>query len=439
MAKDHNTLCKTKSDATRILRALKDSLSTKISFDYDTTRGNRLLQQDMFFQSWTSRIREKVAAPQTIVDAFLPKCSLETTIDRCIHGLIERHPILCELAGLLHQSNTIDTHWNDTLKNTILDTLHAMHIYEALARYAADGNKKMVTSLIDFYSFEKWAMYKSRRELLTKTHPFTFVKSESVNWCLMQYISMSNVMEDTTLEPDEKQMLLSKMGKMVTFGLNTNIYEAVFADKVRSSSKNKYRLNSDAGKHGLLFYPYGIASVKNDILYFEDMSQYYASMYLAWNLCFICEAPNAHLLYAKLLQPYVLDAPPHAFMFRRALSLLITVQSFMCNALRKTPTYRNRYDMRKMHPLFAALNLKYANTAMIHNHGTTSYSYKLKKFFLNLPSLSKQMMNLIRTDPLKHMDSRKQFQAPRVSEVYRRVLRKTKKAVLRQRSTRRAH
>ena len=218
IAKKHNTVCKSQANAKQILNALKTNLATKISFDFDTQRGNKLLNKDLFLEDWDSRIRERILSPHTIVKNYTIKWSMETTINRCIRGLIKKHPILCELASILHQSNTLDTYWNDTLKETILDTLHVMHIYEALVRYA-DGNKKMVTSLIDFYSFEKWESYKSSWELLTKTHPFTFIKAESVNWCLMQYISMSDVIEDNTLEHATKTKMLSKMGEMVTFGL----------------------------------------------------------------------------------------------------------------------------------------------------------------------------------------------------------------------------
>ena len=185
----------------------------------------------------------------------------------------------------------------------------------------------------------------------------------------------------------------------------------------RSSNTDYSVNNATAGTNGLLLQPYGRPSLENGAMVFNDMTQTYMSQYTSWNLCFICKYTSAPLLYAKLFQPFVLDAEPKYFMFRRAISLLFTVQSTLCNVLYSTHN-KDHYDVSKIHLTFSELNLAYGNAMMRHIHGNTSYWYKTKLFFKNIPYLAKKITTLFQSHPLEHMNSRKQYTRKRSSVLY---------------------
>ena len=423
IAQDQNKLIKTKRTAKTVVSDLVERALQKFPITLDIKLIHDIVNNRLYLKHWKKIIDQDVPTPQHIVDTYCKQPNIiETVIDGFKHGCVRRHPVLCELIGIISHHKWLDTAYTKKVFKIVNKTVHAMVVFEALVRYAIT-NAKFIICVIDFYSIMKWKKYKSNYELfskLNKSSLFTLVKAESVNWCLMQYLQMNDTQKSQSFTKEQKEKMLEKIGDRCRFGLDTNIYEAVFADKVLNT--NYSVKNATAGTNGLLLQPYGIPTLENKVMVFSGMQQTYMSMYTSWNLCFICEF-SAPLLYAKLLQPFVLDAEPKYFMFRRAISLLFTVQSAMCNMLYNVD-YKDTFDVSKIHLSFAELNLAYGTAMMQHIHGQTSTLYKTKLFFKNIPYLARKLVILFQSKPLKHMNSRKKYTRRSSNKLYKELTRR---------------
>jgi hypothetical protein len=145
------------------------------------------------------------------------------------------------MAVILH-NNWVDTAYDKRTFGVVEKTVHMMIVYDALVKYSVT-DAQFVKCVIDFYSFMKWKKYKTNYELLSKMNTeslFSLVKAESVDWCLTQFLQMCEVRESRSFTKEQKKAMFAKIGDRCAFGLDTNIYEAVFGDKVI-----KYRLQCE--------------------------------------------------------------------------------------------------------------------------------------------------------------------------------------------------
>ena len=427
IAQQENHFVKTKKEAKKVLDDSVARALQKHPITLDIKLIHHIVNHTLYLKQWEKIIVQNVPTPQHIVDTYCKQPNIiRTVIDGFKHGCVQRHPVFCELIGMILHHKWLDTSYTKKVFQVVNKTVHTMVVFEALVRYAIT-DAKFLKCVIDFYSFMKWKKYKNNYELLSKLDKeslFALVKAESVDWCLTQYLQMCEVRDSHSFTKKQKEDLYEKIGERCAFGLDTNIYEAVFGDKVINTDYSVN--NATAGTNGLLLQPYGRPTLENGVMVFNGMEQTYMSMYTSWNLCFICKYTSAPLLYAKLFQPFVLDAEPKYFMFRRAISLLFTVQSTMCNIL-YSMNNKDQYDVSKIHLTFSKLNLAYGTAMMQHIHGYTSYWYKTKLFFKNVPYLARKLVTLFQSKPLEHMNSRKQYTRKRSSVLYKELTRQSLK------------
>ena len=417
IANQENTFVKSEPHATHVVDELVKRALRKHPIKLNKTLIQSLVNNTLYLKDWKRIIVQNVPTPQHIVHLYCKTITIHAIIEGFKKGCVRRHPVLCELMAVILHNNWVDTAYDKRTFGVVEKTVHMMIVYDALVKYSVT-DAQFVKCVIDFYSFMKWKKYKTNYELLSKMNTeslFSLVKAESVDWCLTQFLQMCEVRKSRSFTKEQKKAMFAKIGDRCAFGLDTNIYEAVFGDKVINTDYSVN--NATAGTNGLLLQPYGRPSLENGAIVFNDMTQTYMSQYTSWNLCFICKYTSAPLLYAKLFQPFVLDAEPKYFMFRRAISLLFTVQSTLCNVLYSTHN-KDHYDVSKIHLTFSELNLAYGNAMMRHIHGNTSYWYKTKLFFKNIPYLVKKITTLFQSHPLEHMNSRKQYTRKRSSVLY---------------------
>lgn len=429
IAKTENRYVKNQADATQVVNKIVRLAQSKHRVTLDRTLVDSLVLHTLFLKEWDERIKYK-PNPLDIVKTYIKRNNIASVLDGFKKGCIGRHPVLCELMAIILENKWVEDHYDEKTFKVVKNTVHMMLIFDALVKHTVSDSHFLVC-LMDYYSFMKWRKYKTNNELLgrDKESLFAVIKAESVDWCLTQFLQMKDVRDSKSFNKTQRAEMFRLIGKRCAFGLDTNIYEAIVGDKIINTEYS--RNNATAGTNGLLLQPYGIPSLENSQMVFNQMRQSYASHYLAWNLCFICKYTSAPMLYAKLFQPYVLDAEPKDFMFRRAISLLLTVQSVMCNIFYRN-SYRDSYDVSKLHVPFSELNLKYGNAIMVHYHGTSSHWHKFKLFWHHLPHLASKLTALFRSKPLAHMNSRKPYRRRRSSSLYKELTWKTLKRPYRQ-------
>lgn len=423
-ANEQNTLVKNKETAKRIVDTFIRCAVKKRPLKFKKKLIESLINRTLYLKDWKKFIVQNVPTPQQIVYTYCKEHTIKSVIHQFKIGCVNRHPVLCELMAIILENEWISTKYDKKTFLVVEKMVHMMLIFDALVKYAVT-DPKFVMCVIDFYSFMKWKKYETNYELLSKLNKeslFSFVKAESVDWCLIQFLQMCEIRSSHSFTKKKKQDLYVKLGERCAFGLDANIYEAVFVDKMINTDYSVN--NATAGTNGLLLQNHGIPTLEKNAIVFNDMTQTYASHYTAWNLCFICKYMSAPLLYAKLFQPFVLDAEPKYFMFRRAISLLFTVQSTLCNLL-YSGVYHDQFDVSKIHLSFSKLNLGFGNAIMNRIHGSTSYWYKTKLFFKNIPYLAKKLTILFQSKPLEHMNSRKKYTRRRSSVLYKELTGRT--------------
>jgi len=412
IAQTVNTHVKTPHDAVPILDKMGDIVKTHINNGkYNKVLAITLLNDDLQFRNWD--ITKGEDSPVSILNTYVNSYGssiLIDTLDTVKRSIVEKHPVLCELFAIaIHEkwiyNECTERHWH-----IIHKMCHMMVIYDALVKHAIKS-KEWIYLVIDHYSKIKWEKFNTIKEYIRKTNAFSFIKGESVNWCLFQFFKMCVVKYDTTKDNTTHKLLLNKLGKTIKIGLDINIYEAVSVDRVLQNSQN-----ATAAVKGLLGTTTGSATISEQDTMQIDVGQQWASLYVAWNLCFICKFSNAHMLYAKLLHPYTLDAPPEDFVYRRAISLLFAVQGFLINQLNNVESPPSFPSAVKMQTTLATLNEKYAKEMVkINPHPTKNPLLKIKTLHYNIRQITD-------TSPLMHILSRTTYRPPSIDTICKNVL-----------------
>ena len=408
IARKHNRLCKTPVEAKQNIDALVAHVQHHMSVSFDPQTVESLLNETMFLNKWKRVVRDRtVQTPHEIVAAYQRKTTMRSFIQAFKNGLVKNHPVLCEIATHilrhLHPTQGLDS----TTILVVKQTLHSMFILEALTRYACQ-NSTFTLHLINYYYTLKWSHQKDITYFMNTDTGFPFVKAESVMWALDRYYQM-RVVHQSTISPTNKRLLKKRLGEEVVLGLNANVYEAVLADKYLNTTIT--RTNARAGTNGLLKHPYGYAKYTPDTIVFPQMSQLYASMYTSWNLCFVCPYAFGPLLYGKLLFPYLTNSPPQHFIFRRAISLLVAVNSALCTYLYKTKPL-GKFDVASTRGLLAQCNLRYANE-MVPKQKRSRLRYTKR-----LMKTMKQAKTLCDSKPFHQYMSRKKYTPPPIHTIY---------------------
>ena len=419
IAAKHNRLCKTKADAKANIDALVEQVRQRVPLGLDTGMLTSLLDDTMHFHKWTWVMRDSsLQTPHQIVAEFRRKMRMSKFVSAFKTALATNHPVICEIATYMLVNDCVKKHWTPKMTQTVKQTLHTMYIYEAITRYAS-ANSSFPIELINYYNTMKWTHKKSTTNLLLNTNSaFSFVKAESVVWCFDRFYQMRTV-HQSAISASNKTHIKKKLGKEIALGLKTNIYEAIFADKYINTSAS--RINARAAQNGLITHPCGIAHYEQsaETISFPQMTQLYTSMYTSWNLCFVCLFSPAPLLYAKLLYPYLAGSPPKSFIFRRAVSLLIAVNSVLCNQLNNISTESHKFDVPHLQLMMAKSNLLYANEMLRMHRGTPkSRLQKHATFVKSVPKTIKNIQMMYESKPFDQYASRKKYKVPTVDAIY---------------------
>lgn len=410
IAKKHNRLCKTQATAKRNIDALVARLQQQLSLDLDLQMLRSLLKETLFFNKWQNVIRDKtVQTPMEVVESYRHKTTMRAFIQAFKKGVVTNHPVLCEIATCLLKKGDAKTKLNPSTALVLKQTLHIMYILEAITRYACH-NSTFTLHLINYYYTLRWSHCKSISHYANIETVFPFVKAESVMWALDRYYQM-RVVHQSSIHPNNKRTILNKIGEEVVLGLNTNVYEAVLADKYLNTKVTN--MNAKAAITGLLKSSYGHAEYKPDTIVFPKMTQLYASMYTSWNLCFVCPYNFAPLLYGKLLFPYLTNSPPQHFIFRRALSLMVVANSILCTHLYKTQPL-GKFDVKATRERLAQCNLLYANEIFVKANHQQSRVRSTKRIMKTM----KQAKALYNSMPFQHYNSRKKYKPPPIQTIY---------------------
>lgn len=410
IAKKHNRRCKTRATAKRNIDALVARLQQQLSLDTDPLLLRSLLNDTLFFDKWKSVIRDKtVQTPQEVVESYRHTTTMHEFIQAFKRGLVANHPVLCEMGTCILEQGDANTSLDPSTATVLKQTLHIMYIFEAITRYACQ-NSTFTLHLINYYYTLRWSHHKSISHYMNTETGFPFVKAESVMWALDRYYQM-RVVHQSNIRPDSKRALLKTIGDEVVLGLNTNVYEAVIADKYLNTNVTKR--NARAGINGLLKISYGHAEYKPDTIVFPQMTQLYASMYTSWNLCFVSPYDFAPLLYGKLLFPYLTNSPPQHFIFRRAISLMVAVNSVLCTHLFKTRPL-GKFAVDSVQEQLAMCNLLYANEMFACAKQDRSGVRTTKRVLKTM----KQAKTLCDSKPFHHYTSRKKYKPPPLHTIY---------------------
>ena len=388
-----------------------------------------ILNNDLHFVNWGQNYS---ASPLILLNKEMQQSvNLGPTIKQ-LSCIAERHPPLCQMAFVILEQKNLNlesyfipyvdgVHEEPTGKSVsfhtlMLMTLHTMYIFDVLVKYAVD-HVQFQYDLINYYNAEKRKHYKSVRELVKKTNVFSLVKGESVNWEFPIWAKMRALKLQGVKDTDKRVKDLSDKSR---FGLTLNVMEAVQTDKFH------YKLpeNADAGLV-LVFNPVGAVSIESnpnkgmsDIVKIQ-MPGIWDALYFSWNLCFISKISHPHLTLAKLFHPFVSCAEPDDFIYRRAISLAITVQSFMLDQLQKKP-YLSRFPGNS-HKLFGYFTQALANinkecaqyiADKVNKGDINSMKYKARQYIKNSGSFTMQLFKMIAGNPLKQTLSRSDYVAP---------------------------
>lgn len=421
IAKKHNRLCKTKAVAKTNVDALVEQVRQHVPIELDTEMLTSLLDDTMYFHKWTWVMRDSTSqTPHQIVDEFRREMRMSYFVNAFKTALVKNHPVICEIATYMLVNDCVKKHWTPKMTQLVKQTLHVMYIYDAITRYAS-ANSSFSMDLINYYYIMKWKHRKSTADMLLDIDSvFSFVKAESVVWCFDRLYQMREV-HHSVISASNKAHIKKKLGQEIALGLKTNIYEAILADKYINTKAS--RLNARAAQNGLIKHPCGIAHYEQnaDTLSFPQVTQLYTSMYTSWNLCFVSPFGPAPLLYAKLLYPYLAGSPPKSFLFRRAVSLLIAVNSSLCSRLNNiSPNESHKFDdVQHLQLMMAQSNLLYANEMLRMHQGTPKSRLRRHKAFVkSVPKTMKNIRTLYESKPFDQYASRKKYKVPAVDAIY---------------------
>jgi hypothetical protein len=396
-------------------------------FKYEPRRAARILNDDLHFRFW-----QKEPTPQTVVQQYVENkpaafTDLATLIVNCVSL---RHPAVCEILAKVPQIERVPAFvvWKDGItdkpKNKTWDVQeflkemwHCMLIFDALVIHAV-ANVHFQHELIRYYNRQKMRYFKSLPEYVQKTNFFSLVKGESVQWEFPIWDKMRVIHQDQKMLLAEKQKRLHSLSEKSRFGLTLNIFEAVVADQYH------FHL-SDNAKAGMALVMHPIEKVEivdnpdyakgseeskqNAIVQFE-MSPIWDAMYFSWNLCFLSKISHPHLTFAKLFHPYVSCAEGKDFIYRRAISLNMTVQSFMLDQLTKSD-YPGPIETKWFTNELAKINRDYAQWFLSYTEGVNldSYMHRLQRLITQFPHLSSNLLTMLYENPLSITQSRKDF------------------------------
>lgn len=420
IAAKHNRLCKTKAIAIANLDALVEQVRQHVPFELDTVMIKSLLDDTMHFHKWTWVMRGSSSqTPHHIVAEFQRKMRMSHFVRAFKKALVKNHPIICDIVTHMLINDCVKKHWTPKMTRLVKQILHVMYIFEAITRYAT-ANSSFLIDLVNYYNTMKWQHKKSTADLLLNIDfAFPFVKAESVVWCMDRFYQMRKV-HHSEISASNKAHIKKKLGQEIALGLKTNIYEAILADKYINTKASL--LNARAAQNGLIKHPCGIAHYEQqtDTMTFPQVTQLYNSMYISWNLCFVSPFGPAPLLYSKLLYPYLAGSPPKSFIFRRAVSLLIAVNSSLCNKLNNISNKPLKFDdVQHLQMMMAQRNVSYANEMLRMHQGTPKNRLQRQKAFVkNVPKTMKNIRTLYESKPFKHYASRKKYKVPIVDTIY---------------------
>lgn len=419
IAKRHNTLCRTRADAKSNVAMLFEHVQKHTSLVLDSSFLTALLNDTLHFKLWHKvKCPSTVPSPHTIVARFAKTTTLDTFLKQFQTALVNHHPALCEMATFILVHDYWATRWTAKMKRLFKQTIHIAFIYEALTRYA-ETHSDFTMQLIHYYYTVKWTHQKSLLDFMNTTSGFTFVKSESVMFAFDRYFQMDALHKQKHLRKHNKEHILHTLGQEIRLCLDTNVCEAIMADRYVNTLIS--RQNANAAVNGLIEHDYGHAHYKKGKIVFPQMSQLYASMYTSWNLCFIFPYHNAPLLHPKLLFPFLLGSPPSLFIFRRSISLWIAVNSWLCNHLSKTPDL-SAFPVGEIHPLLARLNQLYAKDILqLQIQSKKNKKTRTMHPFATIKRLLKTIKNvhtLVEAKPYQYYNSRKLYVPTKVSDLY---------------------
>ena len=419
IAEKHNRLCKTKAVAKANIDALVEQVRQHVPLELDTEMLTSLLDCTMYFHKWAWVMRDSHSqSPHQIVREFQREMRMSYFVEAFKTALVKNHPVVCEIATYMLVNDCVKKHWTPKMTLLVKQTLHVMYIYDAITRYAST-NSSFLMDLANYYYVMKWKHKKSTENMMMDVNSgFQFVKAESVVWCMDRFYQMREV-HHSAVSSSNKAQIKKKLGQEIALGLKTNIYEAILADKYINTKAS--RLNARAALNGLIKHPCGIAHYvqRADTMVFPQMTQLYNSLYTSWNLCLVSPFSPAPLLYAKLLYPYLAGCPPKSFIFRRAVSLLVAVNSSLCGRLNNRYNESHKFDVQHLQLMMAQCNSLYANEMLMMHQGTPkSRLQRHTAFAKSVPKTMKNIRTLYESKPFKQYESRKKYNVPTVDEIY---------------------
>lgn len=419
IAKAHNTLCRTPSSARDNIDELFEQVQRHLPLDLDTSYLMTLLDDTMHFKLWHKvKCPSSVPSPYVIVQRFAKKTPLQVLCRQFKTALVDHHPVLCELATHILLQGQWANKWTAKMKQLFKQTIHVAYIYEALTRYA-EAHSPFLTQLVHYYYTVKWTHRKPLVDFMNPTGGgFSFVKSESVMFAFDRYYQMAVIHKQKNIHKRNKAHILQNLGKEIRLCLDTNVCEAIMADRYINTTISKQ--NAKAAMDGLIAHDYGIGHYKDDTVVFPNMTRLYTSLYTSWNLCFIFPYQSAPLLYPKLLFPFLLGAPPRLFIFRRSISLWIAINSWLCSYLCKKPPL-SAFPVPELHPMLARLNMLYAKDI---KRLQTPPKHRVRPLAVvkRILKTVKNIHTLVEARPFQHYTSKKKYAPAKMSTIYTKYL-----------------
>ena len=355
-------------------------------------------------------------------------------ISACI---VTHHPVLCRVLGKLRASNYIftdivipmetftGTKWEKgstvpwTFQEFVKYTLHTMFVFECIVKIGMD-EVAYQDRIINYYNRLKRHHFTSSYDLWMRTNTFSLMKSESVQmqypiWAKIRKMSRKAQSPNITVQESQRyHAQLEKLSDDTRFGLSLNILEAVAADKLFYKIPD----NAKAGM-ALILNPVGkvtASPIRDKGKMYSDNSRVkflmpgsWADLYVSWNLNFVSKFSNPHQVFAKLLQPSVFCAQPDDFIYPRALSLLVTVQSFMLDMLthRSIPNKIPGMDFIMKH---AKINGKFGDKMAVKVSDSTVNSWRAELVKVkNIPRFAYKTLKILWQKPLKMTKGKKPF------------------------------
>lgn len=308
--------------AKQVVRKLRTFLERNIRnlYEVDQQILRQILFKDLHLRyDW---IYEKIKS-------FGNKKSLKSIADTVANAIVYKYPPICDwLHHMVHRKKILDdASWlhkckiswtrdgeiSYSRKKMRLDTffrllLHTMVVFEFIGKEMSDNK-----SFRDFMLRRYDQCIVPNNSILMAWSP-TRVKSSSVRkvYHLVEQLKRENSLS-------EREELSDK----VRFALTLNIVEATLYDYWVLNNKKRASIG-----YGLATTPIGKTRYdKYTKEYRIQESAEFVSMYLCWNLSFVMQLHNPHLMIAKLLHPYVSNAESEVFMYRRIHSLFVTMNA----------------------------------------------------------------------------------------------------------------